>query len=614
LGVLRIAVGILSAGNTSESGWFSVLVTTAAMAGGVLVARNKLLPQLTREGTFVQRLAIGGTAAVLMFIVGGMSLVFADNDRGIERLIFGGLAALLPLFLLDWVDVMSPGREQRVMLGHAFAVGGIALGLSIFLPGSAVVAIGLAAGTSLLVQVLSPWHNPVAAGAQEYRGFAPVMREVPRPAAEVGHDAPTTPMRAWWQKKSSSGEARGAAEPLQLDASAAPAAARRVAGSVRRVPRFARYIWLALTTIMLPLGIMLIVFPNFENVSGDEFVMFTGFGVGALLFAVVAFLKSFQRRFHGWWRYLLKPLLMWACVQSVLLASIALGGSNLRGDEAMLATFFIVFPVVVFVVLTFTGFFRAEDDEDVQPVAAGVAGAPAPAFAMPGGAMNVSADAVTTAMPPAAVSSGSSPSSSRGPSDYLPSPGTVIHFGAALIGWGLLVAGTVCGMLTAIDLPGIIALQSRPSPFSSPSPGLIRLLMGLGTFVLMLVASGFLMGSRRPQGVAHGLRALGAVVAAGLCVCFVYAAFSDRGGLRESRNRAAGINVWNTAAPNAIVEQIARESVSDGQVIEQYIDDIELGFLIPAGISAVAAATLLSWPARRRQALSQQLQPTAGNA
>src|SRR5688500_8754849 len=33
LGVLTIAAGILSAGNTAESSWFSVLVTTAAMAG-----------------------------------------------------------------------------------------------------------------------------------------------------------------------------------------------------------------------------------------------------------------------------------------------------------------------------------------------------------------------------------------------------------------------------------------------------------------------------------------------------------------------------------------------------------------------------------------------------
>lgn len=227
--------------------------------------------------------------------------------------------------------------------------------------------------------------------------------------------------------------------------------------------------------------------------------------------------------------------------------------------------------------------------------------------------MNASAEALTTSMPPAAAMSSPSSPSPRA-FDYLPNPGTVIHIGAALIGWALLVAGTVCGMLTAIDLPGIIALQAHPSPFSSPSPGLIRLMMGLGTFVLMLVASGFLMGSRRPQGVAHGLRALGAVVAAGLCVCFVYAAFSDRGGLRESRNRAAGINVWNTPAPNAIVDQLARQNVSEGQIIEQYINDIELGFLIPAGISAVAAATLLSWPARRRQALPQQLQPALRNA
>jgi hypothetical protein len=101
--------------------------------------------------------------------------------------------------------------------------------------------------------------------------------------------------------------------------------------------------------------------------------------------------------------------------------------------------------------------------------------------------------------------------------------------------------------------------------------------------------------------VAHGLRALAAVIASGLCVCFIYAAFSDRGGLRASRERVASLHTGAFSGNQPGNFQLRTGPITESEVIEQYINDIELGFLIPAGISAVAAATLLSWPARRQQ-------------
>jgi hypothetical protein len=177
---------------------------------------------------------------------------------------------------------------------------------------------------------------------------------------------------------------------------------------------------------------------------------------------------------------------------------------------------------------------------------------------------------------------------------------------AALIGWVLLLAGLALGILTAIDLPGIIMLSWSESALGQgPPPGLIRMIMGVGTFVLMLLASGFLMGARRPHGVAHGLRAVVAVMAAGACVCFIYGAFSIRGGLRASEQRAAGIDHPMQTWSPTVVEQPSppvppmRKNVTHSEALEQYIHDIELGLLIPAGAMAVISATLLGWPARR---------------
>ena len=602
LGVLTVAVSILIFGNGAESAWFSVLVTTAAIAGGVLLAGRKLLPQLTREGTFVQRLAVGGMAAVFTLVLGGMTLVFAESEREAERLMFSGFAALLPLFLLDWVKVMSPARPQRVMLGHAFAVGAVALAAAVILPAYAVVAIGLAAGASLLVQVLSPWHNPQAARATaatpQGRKFEPVIMEVPQQAAAALETPTTAPTRPWWQAKTWGEVGRGAeaAAPAgSADQSSTPA---NPASGDMRVPRFARYLWLALTTISLPLGIMLCVYPNYENnIRDEEFAMFIGFGVGQMAFAVVCFLKSFQTSFTGWWRYLIKPLFLWACVQSVLLSAIMLGSSNLRGDEAMVATFFIVFPIVVALALTFAGFFRSDEDRMVvgatSGAAAGADGSGA-ARVMSGEGMNASAEAVTTAMPTTRPDAPAAWSPTL-VAQYMPSPSTIVHNVVAFVGWMLLLAGTVLGLCTAADVPGMVMLDARMT--GGPTPGMVRLFMGVGTFVVMLIACGLLMGSRRPHGVAHMLRGLFAVVAAGACIGFVNLAFTTGGGLRASVHRATGYS--SSTLP---LQRTGEPRVNSAAVIEQYIDDMRVPFLIPAGLAAVVSATLLTWPAKRQQA------------
>ena len=127
----------------------------------------------------------------------------------------------------------------------------------------------------------------------------------------------------------------------------------------------------------------------------------------------------------------------------------------------------------------------------------------------------------------------------------------------------------------------------------------LRFLAGfllVATFVAMLIACGRLMGSRRPHGSAHMMRALFEVVMAGACVSFVYGAFTNNGGLRASQQRAAGLEWPQFDGPAMFREPPV--SAHRSAVIEQYIDDMEIVLLIPAGMCAVAVATLLTWPAR----------------
>lgn len=430
------------------------------------------------------------------------------------------------------------------------------------------------------------------------------MREVVNAGAEAGPEAPTTPMRAWWQKKASSshetgGTGAGIAAPAHAPAVATTPEPRH---AIRRVPRFVRYLWLALTMISLPLGIMLLVFPNVERVNPEEFALFVSFGVGQLFLAVASFLKSFQTRFHGWWRYLVKPLILFLCVQSVLVSAIMLGNANLRGDEAMLATFFIVFPAVVFLVLVFAALFRVDDEPAAAVVhtstfttPAGIGAPAAAAGEVQGAAMHGSAEAMTAAMPVRATTAVSVGSLSQ----YVPSPTTLVHSTVAFLGWMMLLAGTLLGLATAIDMPGLVMLDARGEDYGGPTAGMVRIFMGLATFVTMLIACGLLMGSRRPHGVAHVLRALFAVVISGGCIFFVYGTFAANGGLRASEQRAAGVP-WSQIGRPSVLQNPVFPRPNREAVIEQYIEDMRTPFLVPAGLCAVAAATLLTWPARRQ--------------
>jgi hypothetical protein len=103
----------------------------------------------------------------------------------------------------------------------------------------------------------------------------------------------------------------------------------------------------------LGVGLMLLILAS-TGMQGDDFTLATAFGVDSLLFSVFCFAMMLRTTFAGWYRYLIRPLLLTACVQTVVAASIMLGDMNLANDEQAIATFFIVFPAILFFVVLFT--------------------------------------------------------------------------------------------------------------------------------------------------------------------------------------------------------------------------------------------------------------------
>jgi TM2 domain-containing membrane protein YozV len=208
---------------------------------------------------------------------------------------------------VDWWRMTAPGRSKRVSLSLAVLLGlagfaaGLIFGISPFLLGC------ILAGTCLVVQIASP-------------------------LGEGGTDGSTDRQ-----------------QENKLRAQAAPGNAT----AVRLVPPWARMLWLLCFAILLGLGLILLIWTGMARLNEDEFVLAVSFGIGGLIFATFCLAKAFKQRYVSLYRYLIKPLLLLICLQSVVTASICLGSWRLGDDEILVALFFIIFPAILFFVIAF---------------------------------------------------------------------------------------------------------------------------------------------------------------------------------------------------------------------------------------------------------------------
>ncbi|MDI6447448.1 serine/threonine-protein kinase [Anaerobaca lacustris] len=214
---------------------------------------------------------------------------------------FGGAMAMaLPMLLVDWWGLSDPQRKARVALGPALWAGFLGyVGGNMFGMPPVVVACALA-GTALVVQTLSPCGQPLAEvfGAQAAKN------------------------------------------------------AERQAGSgicARPVPAYARPLWMFGWLACIGLGLFLCILAG-TSLRGNAFGFAVAFGVDAFILSVLCFVMMFRGTFTGWYRYLVRPVLLTLCVQTVVTASILLGNLSLHGPQVAMMIFFIVFPNGLFLV------------------------------------------------------------------------------------------------------------------------------------------------------------------------------------------------------------------------------------------------------------------------
>ncbi len=241
------------------------------------------------------------------------------------------LALAFPMLLVDWVRITDPQRPQRVVPGWPVLAGVLGLVSGIFFGLHPVVAACTLAGILLVVQIKCPWGRvTVNSPATPTRTHDVGAGEEP---------VRSMPARAYPE---TSGAANGSSNVV----SAAPV-------PTCAIPGYVHTLWLLIWLLSLGGGLMGVIAAGTTNMHGDDFGITVALGVDSLILSLFCFIMLFRRAFAGWYRYLVRPALLLVCVLTTVTASISLGTMGLRNEEVAIATFFIVFPAILFFVILF---------------------------------------------------------------------------------------------------------------------------------------------------------------------------------------------------------------------------------------------------------------------
>ncbi len=318
--ITMIAIS-LGAGLFSGDGHFSVAVFLMIGIASLVIlqARKRWWPGLDKDARGFGKAGACFLAALIAVSVGSafagkFNMSFSQRgplpnifmllpfSRGILRGIGGGVLALaLPMLLTDWWKLTDSNRAKRIDAGPA--VGAAFLGLiagGIFAANPIVTACTLG-GIALVVQILSPFGRAI----EDLR------------AAKPRRD-----------RSSHSVLARG------------------------ELPHWVRPFWMIGWFVSVGLGLFLCILAGVE-LRGDEFGAAVAFGVDSFIFSALCFIMMLRGTFAGWYRYLVRPLILTMSMMTVVTASILMGTWNLHGDEEAIAVFFIIFPNIVFLVVLF---------------------------------------------------------------------------------------------------------------------------------------------------------------------------------------------------------------------------------------------------------------------
>lgn len=325
-----LAAVMVSIGTGMLSGHrFMMMPHTAMMIGMILVgaklimiARWKWLENLEDESGWLRHLLIAAIAAVpiTMFI----NMI---NEKGGTW-----LAIAIGFGVTDWWKLTSSNREQRVSLGQAFGSGLVGFIAAAIFNGQEAMAAGVVAGTCLVVQIWSAFSmtNSARVKFEQVQNIQDPLKRAAAMAAQAVNASDANPAAQAGQVIA---EAFNQAQPLTQT----PESSSMQAQGRLRVPGFVRFLWLIVFVLMIAVGIGALVAGSSSH--RDEPLI--GVGVGCIWLGLLAFLRVFAGHITSWYDYLIRPIIMSACLMGCIIGGIMLGQSR-RGEEVFLSMMFMV--------------------------------------------------------------------------------------------------------------------------------------------------------------------------------------------------------------------------------------------------------------------------------
>jgi serine/threonine protein kinase/TM2 domain-containing membrane protein YozV len=294
----------------------AVLVATLASSKIIMLSRWRWWYRLEPDSRWIGKAIMCGLAA---FISTMLAEICREAMHGIR---FGGhphlgseiLALFIPMAIVDWWKLTNPERPKRIDVGHAIGAGFIGFIVSRMCDLQDVIVPCVVAGAVMVIQTVS--------------AFGRVSPEIPR-----------EPKKRW------------------------PSA-----GAVGPVPPYAQPLWMIAALVCLGFGLFLVILAGTTQMRGNDFGMSVAFGVDAFILALFCFYMTARHAFVGWYRYLVRPLILMVCLQTTVTSAVLLGTLNLHNDEEAAAVFFIIFPAILFFVFLIlpTRMFRSGISFDAQ--------------------------------------------------------------------------------------------------------------------------------------------------------------------------------------------------------------------------------------------------------
>ena len=284
-----------------------VFIMIVVCSKTIIFAHKRWLTDLEPESRWIPKIVTCCIAAILASIAAGIAGM-AGHSSGLVNVPSHGLwlALAIPMILVDWRRISSPQRPKRLSLGSAVWIGLLgAISAAIFGQDAIVVAAVLA-GTSLVVQAYSTFGSAVQS-----------------------EDKHTEKAR---QKKKKTRTDSG-----------------KIIG--RPVPPFVRVLWLIGFFVTLGAGLFLVIWAG-TTLHGNHFAISVASGVDSLILSLFCFVGVCRGKFNGWYRYLIKPVMLLICVLTVVASSICMGNlSNVNDAMFLLLLMLIILPSVAFFII-----------------------------------------------------------------------------------------------------------------------------------------------------------------------------------------------------------------------------------------------------------------------